>query len=134
VKAIAAHCAFVVALTLLPAPAQAFDAHAPSFETPSHNIACNFGDNNNGSIYCSRINAKLSRPGHLVTDLIISMIDGFPSKMENTDVITPFNLPVLAYGKSITYMRITCTSRKTGLDCRQGPHGFVISQKIVTFH
>ena len=52
-------------------------------------------------------------------------------KVKVTDAVGDPSSPVLAYGKSRRFGRFTCTSRTTGLTCRdrRSGHGFTVSRE-----
>ena len=52
-------------------------------------------------------------------------------KVKVADAVGDPSSPVLAYGKSRGFGRFTCTSRTTGLTCRdrRSGHGFAVSRE-----
>lgn len=123
-------CAALLAATVLAPPAA---AKYKGFETPSGNIGC-YVDTTGGARcdiaerdwrppprpasceldYGQGISVNRSGRGHFLCAGDTALGAG----------------PVLAYGKSVSAGRYTCTSRRSGVTCRNGRsgHGFFISR------
>jgi hypothetical protein len=54
---------------------------------------------------------------------------GRGKRVHVTDTVLNPKARVLAYGRSITFGRLRCTSRRTGITCRstRSGHGFTVS-------
>ena len=105
----------------------------PTFMTPSGNIACQIQMDPSDRVYCVRRDPAQSTANvPFLTDWL-SMEKGKAAKTGNYegDAWYPDGAPKLAYDKSISARGITCTSRKSGLFCTRGEHGFSMSQKTV---
>jgi hypothetical protein len=99
-----------------------------SFQTPSHNIFCDMGDED--TVYCTSKHrphtASLDSKGH------VTICNG--RKCLGPGHATPTNgLPVLEYGQRDEYARFVCRSEKRGLTCtpKGRSRGFRISSAEV---
>ena len=112
----------LAATALALAAAAPVSAAAKSFQTPSHNIIC---------LYSSS-----GGPGPFLRCDVRSLNDtAFTldrrhrgKRVHVTDAVPAGH--VLRYGRSLTLGPIRCTSRRTGLTCRNGAgHGFALSRE-----
>jgi len=109
-------------------------AHAWGIRTPSKNILC--GDLPGGKIECIVLESDWANRGgcHDVTPKGYADIARRGRAKVGTACIggLPFAFDgarTLRYGKSVTHRGITCTSRKSGLRCRnRSGHGFRLSR------
>ncbi|MGJ8534888.1 MAG: DUF6636 domain-containing protein [Alphaproteobacteria bacterium] len=123
----------LLALSASPAVADGF-----GFQTPSGNIYCNGHVTGGGGIGCTIVSKSGSPPkakpsscsgywGHdfnLDGNGSASLTCGSrPSRVDYTDVAP--------YGVSADFGNITCTSKRTGLTCKnKRGHGFTLSRRI----
>jgi hypothetical protein len=96
------------------------------FNVPSRNIVCNAGLSRGGyGVVCtvfSEANARGQKIWSMQTHGRVSV--GY----FRSNVATEY--PILRYGRSWTWRAIRCTSRRTGLTCKnQSGHGFVLSRQ-----
>jgi len=131
-------------LVLLAVPATATADSGPGFTVPSRNTTCGLLHGEQAAsgrgLYCYSSylttgatydhvgvvklgrNGKARRVG-AGNDLLL-YIGGY------TDDDTPrAPRPVLAYGERFERRGYTCTSRRTGLTCKRGAHGFFLSRE-----
>jgi hypothetical protein len=95
------------------------------FQTPSKRIVCMYatGIGSRAFIRCDL---------RFLNDRAVVLEAGRRArKVKVTDAAGGPSSPVLAYGKSRTFGRFVCTSRTTGLTCRDRPsgHGFEVSRQ-----
>ena len=110
-----------------------------SFVTPSRNIGC-IGDRT--EVRCD-IKTTSATPPKRPKNCDLEWGDAFQvgpkgraSGVCHGDTALPApgqrGVRVLAYGTSITFKKITCTSRTTGLTCRNtAGHGFTLSREKI---
>jgi hypothetical protein len=115
--ALAASLALVAAA---PAAAKIVD-----FQTPSKRIVCIYatGTGEPAFVRCDL---------RFLNDRAVILEAGKRArKIKVTDAVGDPSSPVLAYGRSRTLGRFTCTSRTTGLTCRDRRcgHGFEVSRQ-----
>ena len=128
-KILSASLPIAIALCCDPALAD----NGPTFMTPSGNIACQIQTDPADRIYCVRRDPVRSTAVAPFLSTYLSLEKGKAAetgKYEG-DAWYPEGAPKLAYGKSINVRDITCTSRKSGLTCVRGSHGFTLSQKAI---
>jgi hypothetical protein len=115
----------LLAVVLLLAGAAPASARIVDFQTPSKRIVC---------IYAT----STGEPAFVRCDLrflndraVILEAGRRARKIKVTDAVGDPSSPVLAYGRSRTLGRFTCTSRTTGLTCRdrRSGHGFEVSRQ-----
>jgi len=136
---------FVALALVLVASAAVGTAHASrfgSFKTPSGHIVCGYGAGSSAgdtSIGCGIESGLRPMPRNTCHDLDYS---GKRMSLHSTGTAVvdlcagdpgPFLLvdkaPVLGYGSSWRGRGVTCTSRRTGLTCRnRSGHGFFMSR------
>ena len=120
-------------LTIVTGGGTAFADDGPTFTTPSGNIACQIQMNPSDRIYCVRRDPAQSTDIVSFLSAYLSMEKGKAAETGEYegDAWYPHGAPILSYGKSISTRGITCTSRKSGLKCTRGKHGFSVNQKTV---
>ena len=102
------------------------DQVTTGFNTPSRNIVCNAGPSRGGyGIACTVFSEADSR-GQKLWSMQTRGRVSVAYFMSN--VATEY--PILRYGRSWTWHGIRCTSRRTGLTCKNlAGHGFVLSRQ-----
>jgi hypothetical protein len=109
-----------------------------SFATPSRNIGC-IGDRT--EVRCD-IRQTSATPPKKPANCRFDWGDAFSVRPTgrgrgvcHSDTALPApgqKIRILAYGTSITLGKITCTSRRSGLTCRnRGDHGFLLSREKI---
>ncbi|MBJ7457142.1 MAG: hypothetical protein JHC74_13890 [Thermoleophilia bacterium] len=109
-----------------------------SFATPSRNIGC-IGDRT--EVRCD-IRQTSATPPKKPANCRFDWGDAFSVRPTgrgrgvcHSDTALPApgqKIRILAYGTSITLGKITCTSRRSGLTCRnRGDHGFFLSREKI---
>jgi hypothetical protein len=109
----------LVAGLLAPAGAQ---AAYRDFKSPSGQLACAF--------YSDAETPRFVRcEWDGANDRAVTLGEtGKGKRVKITDTVRTKKAPVLAYGKSTKFGRLRCTSRRSGLTCRnEAGHGFTIS-------
>jgi hypothetical protein len=107
----------------LPAVAEGF-IHKP-FQTPSKRIMCAY-------IGETTRTAEIRCDLHFLNDVAYVVgPKGKGRRIHVTDAVGDPKAKVLAYGRSVSYGRYTCTSRTSGLTCRNRGtgHGFTVSRE-----
>jgi hypothetical protein len=104
----------------------AVDQVTTGFNTPSKNMVCNAGPSlGSYGVDCTVFSAADSR-GQKLWSMQTSGRVSVAFFMSNVAT----ELPVLRYGRSWTWRGIRCTSRRTGLTCKNlSGHGFVLSRQ-----
>ena len=131
---------WVAAVGLVVALAAAGDAgailHSKTFRTPSKNIACAYyGASITGRVIfrCDLLSGLRPKPArHCEVDWTgASMsVRGRAGPTCAGDTVYDRRAPILAYGNAWTRGGISCTSRTTGLTCRNvDGHGFFLSRQ-----
>jgi hypothetical protein len=115
----------LLAASLVLACAAPAAAKIVDFQTPSKRIVCMYatGIGERAFIRCDL---------RFLNDRAVILEAGRGArKVKVTDAVGEPGSPVLAYGKSRTFGRFTCTSRTTGLTCRDrsSGHGFEVSRQ-----
>jgi hypothetical protein len=119
----------VVALAAAGAASAAVPTPEPvktGFAVPSRNMVCNAGPYRGGNVLACTIFSEASARGQKIWSMQTRgrVSVGFLQSNAATE------LPLLRYGRSWTWHGIRCTSRRTGLTCRnQSGHGFVLSRQ-----
>jgi hypothetical protein len=111
----------LVAVAALLAPASARAAYR-DFRSPSGQLACAF--------YSDAETPRFVRcEWDGVNDRAVTLGEtGRGKRVKVTDTVRNTKAKVLAYGKSTTFGRLRCTSRRSGMTCRsEARHGFTIS-------
>ena len=111
-----------VANAAVPTP----DPVKTGFAVPSRNMVCNAGPYRGGNVLACTVFSEASARGQKIW-----------SKQSRGRVSVGFlqsnaatELPLLRYGRSWTWKGFGCTSRRTGLTCKnQSGHGFVLSRQ-----
>jgi hypothetical protein len=109
----------LVAGLLAPAGAQ---AAYRDFKSPSGQLACAF--------YSDAETPRFVRcEWDGANDRAVTLGEtGKGKRVKITDTVRNKKAPVLAYGKSTKFGRLRCTSRRSGLTCRnEAGHGFTIT-------
>jgi hypothetical protein len=109
----------LVAALLAPAGAQ---AAYRDFRSPSGQLACAF--------YSDAETPRFVRcEWDGVNDRAVTLGEtGKGKRVKVTDTVRSADAKVLAYGKSTSFGRLRCTSRRSGMTCRsEARHGFTIS-------
>ena len=115
----------LLACALALAPAAPAAAKVVDFQTPSKRIVCAYatGTGEPAFIRCDL---------RFLNDRAVILEAGRRArKVKVTDAVGDPSSPVLAYGRSRSFGRFTCTSRTTGLTCRdrRSGHGFEVSRQ-----
>ncbi len=102
------------------------DSVRTGFNLPSRNIVCNAGPSGGRNVVdCTVFSAATSR-GQKIWSMQMRGRVSVGYFMSN--VATKF--PILGYGRSWAWHGVRCTSRRSGLTCRnQSGHGFVLSRQ-----
>lgn len=95
------------------------------FRTPSGNIGCLYEEAASDVLTCLRFSPSV-QSAILTRD---SAVTGPPESWDRAWVAK--DVPVLRYGESRRLGPFTCVSRKTGLACRSGKHGFSMSRAAI---
>jgi hypothetical protein len=100
-------------------------AKVVDFQTPSKRIVCAYvtGIGERAFVRCDL---------RFLNDRAVVLEAGRKArKVKVTDAVGGPHSPVLAYGRSRTFGRFTCTSRTAGLTCRdrRTDHGFEVSRE-----
>ncbi len=105
----------------------------PTFMTPSGNIACQIQSDPSDRIYCVRRDPTQTTASvpYLSAYISLEKDKAAETGAYEGDAWYPEEAPKLAYGKSMNTRDITCTSRKAGLFCRRGKHGFSVNLKAI---
>jgi hypothetical protein len=122
----AATCSGVLAANLL-APAAGAVGMESGFVTPSGNIACEADLNPNGTraLHCVLFSASGTRG-----QKTWSMRTTGRAIVRYVQANVATETPILRYGKTWRWHRITCTSRTAGLTCRNvSGHGWFLSRQ-----
>lgn len=126
-----------VAVATLPASAAAPTPPNPAgFQSPSKNIHCLYVvDAGQGSLRCDVLESTapaVKRPASCEFDYgpYVGMGDrGTAKRLCVSDTVADPGYPVVAYGRSWTRGRITCTSSTAGIRCTNADkHGFQLSR------
>jgi Family of unknown function (DUF6636) len=123
-----------MAALIFAAPALALNAK--TFRTPSKNIACAYypvSITGRAVFRCDLLSGLKPRPArHCDVDWTGASM-GPRGKAGPTcagDTVYERRAPILAYGRTWSYGGISCTSRATGLTCRnRDGHGFFLSRQ-----
>ncbi len=110
-----------ILIVALLAPAGAQAAYR-DFRSPSGQLACAF--------YSDAETPRFVRcEWDGVNDRAVTLGEaGKGRRVKVTDTVRNSKAKVLAYGKSTTFGKLRCTSRRTGITCRsKAGHGFTIS-------
>lgn len=127
-----------------PAPVDLSGYDMPGFSTPSGNIGCLFDSYNGPHVRCDRLRmdrVPSAKPadcdydwGHSVElsagdrAALACTSDSVMGQQGETD-----GTRALAYGDSVRYRGILCTSTRQGLRCStSGGHGFLLSRATIT--
>lgn len=112
-----------VAALALPAAAHGF-VHKP-FQTPSKRIMCAYIGQTTRSAEIRCDLTFLNDVAYVVGP------KGKGRRVHVTDAVGDPKAKVVAYGHSVSYGRYTCTSRTSGLTCRNRAtkHGFTVSRE-----
>lgn len=111
----------LAALVLAPAAA----GYVGAFQTPSHNIACE-ADSIQGRVTLGCVLFSADGPRGQKT---WSMLSRGRATVHYVQANIATEVPVLRYGKTWALRGFTCTSRRTGLTCRNlSRHGFFLSR------
>jgi hypothetical protein len=115
----------ILAVPLVLASAVTATAKVVDFQTPSKRIVCAYvtGVGERAFVRCDL---------RFLNDRAAVLEAGRKArKVKVTDAVGDPRSPVLAYGKSRSFGRFTCTSRTTGLTCRdrRSGHGFEVSRE-----
>jgi hypothetical protein len=122
--------ALAAALVALAVPAAAHGFVDRTFQTPSKHIKCAYIGNSARSAVIRCDLWQLNDVGYTVGPR------GKGRRLHITDTVGDPKAPVLRYGTSRRFGRYTCTSRTSGLTCRNRATGhgfFVSSQRQRTF-
>jgi hypothetical protein len=96
------------------------------FNVPSRNIVCNAGPSHGGNGIVCTVFSEASSRGQKLWSMQTKGRVSVGYFMSN--VATEY--PILRYGRFWTWHGIRCTSRRTGLTCKnQSGHGFVLSRQ-----
>src|SRR6266508_2895340 len=113
--------AVILALAASAAGASAF----PSFRMPSRNIGCAyFADRDFGGplLRCDLLSGLRPKPSGRCREGVWSALSMTPRGKARpiciSDTVYDNRAPILAYGRSWSRGGFTCTSRQTGLTCR----------------
>ena len=125
----------ITVLAVLVAPAPAGALVTKTFRTPSKNIACAFypaSITGRAVFRCDLLSGLKPKPKqHCDVDWTGASM-GPRGKAGPTcagDTVYDRSAPILAYGRTWSYGGIVCTSRTSGLTCRNGDkHGFFLSR------
>ena len=111
----------------------ALAVEGPTFMTPSGNIACQIQTDPSDRIFCVRRDPTRSTADVPYLSAYLSMEKGKAAESGEYEgnAWYPDGPPILSYGKSISARDITCTSRKSGLTCTRGKHGFSVNRKTM---
>ena len=102
------------------------DAVVTGFNAPSRNITCNAGPAKGQSSFDCTVFSEASARGQKIWAMANRGRVSIGYFMSN--VATDF--PILRYGRSWSWHGIRCTSRRSGLTCKnQSGHGFVLSRQ-----
>jgi hypothetical protein len=107
------------------------DARLTYFKSPSGNIGCLIGS---GSVRCDVRDNDWRAPRPAGCPAIsdygqgATVFHGKATIVCAGDTVLAPNASVLAYGRSKTVGPVTCTSRRSGMTCRRGRHGFFVSK------
>jgi len=96
------------------------------FVVPSGNMACNGGPYRGGHVLACTVFSTASARGQKLWSMRPTgrVSVGFLMSNAATD------FPTLRYGRAWNWLGIRCTSRRSGLTCRnQSGHGFVLSRQ-----
>jgi hypothetical protein len=102
-------------------------ASAAFFKTPSQNIACGIGGDAYGSyaVACTVFSEANASGQKIWAMRARRKVHVFRSQSN-----AAFDVPILRYGQSISRAGVVCTSRKSGLRCRnRSGHGFTLSRE-----
>jgi hypothetical protein len=116
-----ASVALLVLAAALLAPAGA-QAAFRQFRSPSGKIGCAF--------YSDSMTPRQARCDWLGANDVTVIVDETHrgKRVRATDTVFDPKAKVLAYGHSLTFGKIRCTSRRTGMTCRSAKgHGFTVS-------
>jgi hypothetical protein len=117
-----ASVAVAVFAAALLAPTSA-NAAFKQFRSPSGKIGCAF--------YSDSMTPRQVRCDWLGANDVTVMVDETHKgkRVKATDTVFDPRSKVLAYGKSLTFGKLRCTSRSTGMSCRstRSSHGFTVS-------
>jgi hypothetical protein len=127
-RRLAAWTGVLVAIAVFASASGTALGRTKSFQTPSHNIRC---------LYMST-----QGPGPWIRCDVLSLNDTAfridkrhkGRKIHVTDTVSMPGAQVLGYGKSLRVGPFTCTSRQSGLKCknRSSGHGFKLSRQRQT--
>jgi hypothetical protein len=96
------------------------------FLVPSGNIACNGGPYRSGHVLACTVFSESSARGQKLWSMRPAgrVSIGFLKSNAATD------FPTLRYGRAWSWLGIRCTSRRSGLTCKnESGHGFVLSRQ-----
>jgi len=119
----------VVALAVAGAAGAAVPTPEPvktGFAVPSRNMVCNAGPYRGGNVLACTVFSEASTRGQKIWSMQTRgrVSVGFLQSNAARE------LPLLRYGSSWTWHGFRCTSRRTGLTCKnQSGHGFVLSRQ-----
>jgi hypothetical protein len=111
-----------VAVLIAAAPASG-KTRLERFSTPSGRILCTYASGDEPLIRCDLL---------FLNDRAVMLNAGKRARLiKVTDVIGDIHARVLRYGTTRAFGRFTCTSRTTGLTCRdrRSGHGFAVSRE-----
>jgi uncharacterized protein DUF6636 len=125
VKAFVLVAVALTAVTAAKAAVPTPEAVKTGFAVPSRNMVCYAGSYPGGNVLACTVFSEASARGQKIWSMQTRgrVSVGFLQSNAATE------LPLLRYGRSWTWHGIRCTSRRTGLACKnQSGHGFVLNR------